>query len=78
MKKLAAFWIREGKNKETGEPMKYFSGVLEDMRGDIPVVVFKNTKKEKENHPDYIMYLSEPQVKREEGEVAKEEEPDIL
>ncbi len=62
MKKLGALWLKSSEKEK-----QYFSGVLEDMRGDIPIVVFINKKKEKDNQPDYIVYLSELQEKKEGG-----------
>lgn len=52
---IGSLWLKESKAGD-----KYFSGVLKDLRGDIPVVVFKNNKKETENQPDYLLYRSEP------------------
>jgi uncharacterized protein (DUF736 family) len=61
MKKLGALWLRKDKDGAS-----YFSGSLEDLAQDIPVVVFKNNKKEQDNHPDYIVYRSEPQAEKKE------------
>ena len=55
MKKIGALWLRSA--KQTGD--KYFSGTLDDLRGEIKIVAFKNGKKEKDNHPDFLIYLSE-------------------
>ena len=55
MRKLGALWCRTSKK----DGMQFMTGTLEDMRGDIKIVVFRNTKKEKENQPDYQIYLSE-------------------
>ena|SRR3990167_198520 len=55
MQKIGALWIRQSKDGQ-----KYMSGQLQDLRGNIPVVVFSNGKKEKENQPDLLVYLSEP------------------
>ena len=57
--KVGALWLREAKDKD-GNSFKYFSGVLQTLERDIPIVVFKNTRKEKDNHPDYLVYRSEP------------------
>ena len=54
-KRLGVLWLKKTKADE-----QYFSGVLEDMRGSIPIVVFRNTKKEKPNQPDFTILLSEP------------------
>lgn len=59
-KKIGALWL-----KKTKDGKQYFSGVLTDMRGDIPVVVFRNDKK-KDKQPDFQIFISEPQKKQEE------------
>jgi uncharacterized protein (DUF736 family) len=33
--------------------------VLEDLRGEIRIAIFKNDRKEKENQPDYQIVVSE-------------------
>lgn len=53
-RKIGALWL-----KETKDGKKYFSGVIEDLRGDIRIAVFKNDRKEKENQPDYQIIISE-------------------
>ncbi|MFH1621093.1 MAG: hypothetical protein ABIB04_03335 [Patescibacteria group bacterium] len=53
-RKIGALWL-----KETKDGKKYFSGVIEDLRGDIRIAVFKNDRKEKENQPDYQIIVSE-------------------
>ncbi len=53
-KKIGALWLKTSKDGET-----FYSGVIEDLRGDIPIVVFQNNRKEKENQPDYNIVLSE-------------------
>lgn len=62
-RKIGALWRKERK-LEDGQTEPYFSGTLELLGEDIPVVIFKNGKKEKENYPDYIIYRSEPQEKK--------------
>ncbi len=44
--KVGALWLREATDKE-GKPFRYFSGVIQTLNGDAPVVVFKNNRKEK-------------------------------
>jgi hypothetical protein len=61
--RIGAFWVKKIKNGEhAGETM--LSGILSDLRGDFPVVAFKNRKKEKENQPDYILMTSEPKEEK--------------
>ena len=57
--KVGALWVREAKDKD-GNTFKYFSGVLQTLERDIPIVVFKNKRKERDNHPDYLVYRSDP------------------
>ncbi len=60
MIKLGALWAK-GKDKN-GNP--YMTGILDNdaipHTSKIPVVLFKNTRKEDEKQPDYYLYLSEP------------------
>ena len=53
-RKIGALWL-----KETKDGKKYFSGVLEDLRGEIRIAIFKNDRKEKDNQPDYQIIVSE-------------------
>jgi len=53
---LTGLWEGTDKNQN-----KFFSGNL----GNARVMVFKNTKKEKDNQPDYIVYLDEKKKKEE-------------
>jgi hypothetical protein len=56
MEKLGALWVHESKNGN-----KYLSGKF----GEIPIIIFKNSKKEEgEKTPDWIIYKSKP---REDG-----------
>lgn len=66
-RKIGALWL-----KETKDGKKYMSGVLEDLRGDIRIAVFKNDRKEKDNHPDYQIVLSEERKERSESEQTAE------
>ena len=47
LKKIGAMWLKTSKSGN-----KYLSGIVNDQR----IVVFKNTKKDKENQPDYQIY----------------------
>lgn len=53
-KKIGALWVRKSKDGKV-----YMSGIIQDLRGDIRIAVFKNDRKEKENHPDYTIVLSD-------------------
>lgn len=53
-RKIGALWLRQ-----TQDGAKYFSGVIQDLSGDINIAVFQNDKKEKDNQPDYNIVLSE-------------------
>ncbi len=53
-RKIGALWLRQ-----TQDGMKYFSGVIQDLSGDIGIAVFKNDKKENDKQPDYSIVLSE-------------------
>jgi uncharacterized protein (DUF736 family) len=66
-RKIGALWLKEAKDGK-----KYMSGVLEDLRGDIRIAVFKNDRKEKDNHPDYQIVLSEERKERSESEQTAE------
>ena len=63
--KCGAFWIRKDKSGNS-----YLTGVIENdslpSTEKIPVVVFKNKKKESEKQPDYLMFLSEPKPQKDE------------
>lgn len=68
-RKIGALWL-----KETQDGKKYMSGVLNDISGDISIAIFKNDRKEKENHPDYSIVLSEKRQNRESGNSAPTQE----
>ena len=65
-RKIGALWA---KNSKSG--IQFFSGVIQDLRGDIRIAVFKNEKKEGKQ-PDYNIVLSE---EREEKEESRSEAP---
>ncbi len=64
-RKIGALWL-----KETKDGKKYMSGVLEDIRGEIRIAVFRNDRKEKDNHPDYQVSLSVERKDRSESDQA--------
>ncbi len=71
MIKLGALWKKVDKNNNP-----YMSGILDNdampHTSKIPVVLFKNTRKEDEKQPDYYLYLSE---KREEKHEKQDDIP---
>ena len=52
--KIGAFWQRSGAKGE------YLSGQIELNGEKINVIAFKNGRKSKSNHPDWILYLQRP------------------
>ena len=67
-KKIGALWLKQAvtDDKKTG----YITGMIDlGALGEMQIVVFKNTHKEKENQLDYNIVLSEPRPqKREPGD----------
>lgn len=51
---VGAFW-----KKTSSSGLEYLSGSIESEGEKKYIVVFKNTKKNKETQPDYQVYLSE-------------------
>jgi uncharacterized protein (DUF736 family) len=49
---IGALWTKEKDGKQ------YFSGVIQDFRGDINIAVFPNNKKQAENQPDMNIVIS--------------------
>ena len=62
-KDIGALWLNVSK-----AGTKYMSGSVEIDGVKTKIVVFKNNYKEEEKHPDYKIYLSQPQ-----GALAREE-----
>ena len=52
-REIGAFWKRESSNQ------KFLSGKIEIEGKKMEVVMFTNNFKEKDNQPDYRLYLSE-------------------
>lgn len=64
--RLTGLWVNKG---ESG---KFMSG----QQGGAVYFVFSNTKKEKENDPDYYLCIGKP--KKKEGDKGKEDNEDEL
>ena len=58
--RAGALWLKEDKNGK-----KYLSGVIDrdkiPERGNVRITIFKNRSKQKQNHPDYHIFLDEEQ-----------------
>jgi len=63
MKKIGGGWIKQGKK------MEYISAQIEIDGKKINFMIFKNTRKAKENHPDYEICM------RDDSEKKAEEKP---
>lgn len=60
LNRVGALWLSEGRNG------KFFSGRIELNEGqEVRILVFKNSYKEEDKHPDYIIY--EPESRDEES-----------
>ena len=57
-KTIGALWLKD--YEKDGKKHKMMSGEIDlGVLGTARIAVFKNEKKEKENHPDYRIVLSE-------------------
>ncbi len=68
-KNIGALWLKE--YEKDGKKKRMLSGQLDlGALGTVNIVVFKNEEKEKDNQPDYRIFLSnqEYQKESEEGE----------
>jgi len=78
--RIGALWSRQAKSSN----QKYLSGnVTVNVGGEekvVKVVVFKNNRKEKDNHPDYNIYQSRElsQTKATENTQTSTQDDDIL
>jgi len=64
---LTGLWLKKSKNGVT-----YMSGNM----GSNRVLMYKNTKKTKDNSPDYFLYLAPPQPKERGAESAESDNDD--
>ena len=73
MIKVAAFWKKTGKKGQflSGKVDRQFSGGLGKESG---LFLFKNKYKEKEGHPDWILYLADDKPKEPEDRSAQEDD----
>lgn len=69
MTKLGALWLKEGKKG------KFMSGVLTWGEQKIPLVVFKNNRKQEAKHPDYEIFLSEPREQQQPQQAPNDDIP---
>ena len=59
MKKIGGGWIKQGKK------MEYISAQIEIDGKKINFMIFKNTRKAKETHPDYEICMRDDNEKKE-------------
>ncbi len=72
-KQIGALWSRT--YEKGGKDRKYWSGVIDmGALGEVNIAVFKNDQKEKDNHPDLRIVLSE----RNHEENATREDPTYI
>jgi len=64
MKEIGALWVKE--YEKDGRKQKMLSGRLDlGVFGEVDVVIFPNSGKKEEKHPDYKIYLSKKEDKSE-------------
>lgn len=54
-RKIGALWAKQSKDGSK----QFLSGVIQDLRGDIHITIFKNDRKEKKGQPDYNIVVSD-------------------
>ena len=52
--KIGALWFNTSKAGN-----KYLQGAIDTEQGKIKMIIFKNNKKKKDKHPDYVIFKSE-------------------
>ena len=57
--KIGALWVREARDINDNT-FKYFSGILQTLERDIPIVIFKNNDRTNDKQPDYLIFRSDP------------------
>lgn len=75
-KQIGALWVNE--YKKDGEKKKMLSGRLDlGPMGEVDIAVFPNDRKDKPNHPDYRIVLSEKTNGKGNGAVeSKDDKPE--
>jgi len=53
LRKIGALWLKEGKSG------KFLSGMVEIDGKKINLMVFRNTRKQEDRHPDYTINITE-------------------
>ena len=75
-KQVGALWKHTAKQGDTGV---FLSGTLDlGVLGEVPIVVFKNTRKTKDNQPDYRIVLSSRPTAKQNEEPGEAEAPEEL
>ena len=71
LKSIGALWVRE--YEKDGDKRKMLSGQLDlGALGTVNIAIFKNEGKEKDNQPDYRIFLSNQEYNQKESEEGKE------
>jgi len=71
LKSIGALWVRE--YEKDGDKRKMLSGQLDlGALGTVNIAIFKNEGKEKDNQPDYRIFLSNQEYNQKESEEDKE------
>ena len=68
---IGALWLKES------EKGKYMSGIIEIEGQKIPIVVFKNSYKKEDKHPDYVILKSKTKSDSENSGKYQNEEAEI-
>jgi uncharacterized protein (DUF736 family) len=66
---IGALWVKEGKSG------KYMSGVIDIDGVKVNIVVFKNSYKREDKHPDYRILRSKPREAQQSDDGFKDDVP---